>query len=272
MVKWARPGRADECWVEKFSCELCRVMDIPHAEYELCRRVHSDGAVERGVVTLNMCRVTERLTHGNDLLSREVTDYPLDMTKGKVNPFYTVENVLQCLQRLEADEEVKWQGVSGRRLFCQYLALDTIIGNQDRHHLNWAVLEDEDRRSRRMAPTFDHGAGLGRGLTDRERRQRLESRDRGYCVGTYAGKARSMFAGVDQAGKTRRITTLEALQAALLSFPEARCDVINAALRVNSDSVSEILNDIPQDFASDTAKRFAERLIFENISRILANV
>ena len=60
---------------------------------------------------------------------------------------------------------------------AEYLVLDAVIGNTDRHHENWGIL-----RQRRgnvwygfVAPSFDHASSLGRELLD-SRRDRLLKR------------------------------------------------------------------------------------------------
>ena len=73
-----------------------------------------------------------------------------------------------------------------RLRLAEYLLLDAVIGNVDRHHENWGILgKDVDGSVKgRLAPTFDHASSLGRELLDTGRgksRHRIlnESRDIG---------------------------------------------------------------------------------------------
>jgi hypothetical protein len=77
--------------------------------------------------------------------------------------------------------------------FVGYLLVDALIGNTDRHHENWAVLESIglSERCAVLAPSYDHASSLGRELTDDERRARLDGKDGRRTVEAYTKKARS---------------------------------------------------------------------------------
>ena len=76
-------------------------------------------------------------------------------------------------------------------MFADYLVLDALIGNTDRHHENWGLLMKQvgDHLQGILAPTFDHVSALGRELLDTKEgkgRERLLQEGR---VGDYAEKA-----------------------------------------------------------------------------------
>ena len=60
---------------------------------------------------------------------------------------------------------------SASDLFAGYLMLDALIGNTDRHHENWAIIQAG--RQYCLAPTFDHASCLGFNLSDAERIDRM---------------------------------------------------------------------------------------------------
>jgi len=68
-------------------------------------------------------------------------------------------------------------------LFVGYLMLDALVGNTDRHHENWGVVQKWEwvkgasssmtiSLHTSLAPTYDHASSLGREMLD-ERRQRI---------------------------------------------------------------------------------------------------
>jgi len=69
LFKQGRPGTGEN-WAEKVACELCGLLQLPHAHYDL--------AVWRGqpgVVTTSFLPPQWRLVHGNELLARIYPDY-----------------------------------------------------------------------------------------------------------------------------------------------------------------------------------------------------
>lgn len=59
-----------------------------------------------------------------------------------------------------------------------YLMLDVLIGNQDRHDENWAIIINEVTKDTYLSPSYDHSAGLARGLSDQEGEEKLKTKDK----------------------------------------------------------------------------------------------
>lgn len=278
LIKIPSPNRKDECWIEKAVCELCSIAEIPCATYDLCECVSTttEGGVttQLGVITKNMCPLGWRLTLGNDLMMEcfGSDQYVYTMKKATPSPTYTIENVMTCLEKLEKTPEKPWCGEGARVRFCKYLTLDAIVGNQDRHHQNWAILENEDTHQREMAPTFDHGASLGRGLLDAKRRARRMSKDRNYQVAAYAERAESMFTCTTLDGEVARLGTLQALQRALVLCPSARKQALEILDRLSAERVANVFGKLPSSFVTEDASLFAQDLIAANILRIRSHV
>ena len=115
-----------------------------------------------------------------------------------------IETLKECVRRAldtlrvnsgyAANRDFKLPVVNGeaarRAKYClaEYLVLDALIGNTDRHHENWGMLRK--RRGERwtgfIAPSFDHASSLGRELLD-VRRDRLLEENR---VNKYAERGR----------------------------------------------------------------------------------
>lgn len=69
LFKEGRPGTGEN-WAEKVCCEICKLLGLPHADYELA--VWKGRA---GVVTPSFVPEGGRLILGNELLARIVDDY-----------------------------------------------------------------------------------------------------------------------------------------------------------------------------------------------------
>jgi hypothetical protein len=113
-----------------------------------------------------------------------------------------------------------------KRALAEYLVLDALIANVDRHHENWGLLRKnvDGRWNGFIAPSFDHASSLGRELLD-ERREMLLREGR---VGSYVEKGHgAVFWGGDE---RRGPSPLELVRRAAKAHPTA-VELTNPATR-----------------------------------------
>ncbi len=205
MFKRGRPGTGEN-WAEKVCCEICRLLNIPHAEYELA--VWKKG--QRGVVTSTFVPKGGRLVLGNELLARIVDDY--DQTKRFRARQHRVRTVMAVVSSAAIGFPIGWNHpksiTDAAGVFVGYLMLDALVGNQDRHHENWGVILLPEGGIF-LAPTFDHASSLGRNETDDARTDRLTTTDKGRSVVAYVARAKSAFYATYSS--TTPLTTLRCL-------------------------------------------------------------
>lgn len=142
--------------------------------------------------------------------------------------------------------------------------LDAWIANQDRHHENWGALWEGQEG--RLAPTFDHGAGLARNLLDTEREERLTSKDRGRTVAAFVARGRSAFYA---AGGSRPLELRQTFLAFAERAPRAAGSWKERLGQVTRDQVWGILEEVPDERMSATCKRFTAELLLANQRRLL---
>ncbi len=238
-----------EDWAEKVVSEVARSAGVPAATVELAAsgRTH-------GTISLTVRHLGEDLVHGNELLFGRNPNYPKDASFGD---WYTVEASLDALTssaaRRPTHDEV------GRSTFVEYLLLDSIVANTDRHHQNWAVLVDESGLAR-MAPSFDHGSSLGFSLEDSERARRLSSKDRGFTVEAWATRGKSPF----HIGRQRQ-TMLRAAQSGATLIGMSIADF---AHRFDLTAASAVIDRVPDSLMSTVAKQFATQVLTVNLRRM----
>jgi hypothetical protein len=150
-------------------------------------------------------------------------------------------------------------------VFVGYLAFDAWIGNQDRHHENWALLVSHD--DVRLAPSFDHASSLGRNETDESRHQRLTTRDSRRTVAHYVTRARSALYGAKS--DSRPLTTLEAFSKAAAFAPDAARFWLRRLGSISDVDVLGVFEPFSAEWMSDVAKSFAIEMLKENRKRLL---
>ena len=110
LFKIGRPGTGEN-WAEKVAAELCTLLGLPHAYYELAVWKH-----EKGVLSPVFVPRDGRLIMGNELLGEIHTDYPTHQIR-RVRDY-----TLGRIQALLSLDEIRLLGAAGcvdsRRLRC----------------------------------------------------------------------------------------------------------------------------------------------------------
>lgn len=262
LFKEGYPG-SGEHWAEKLACEVARGLDLPHADYDLA--VWNDRP---GVVSPTIVPTGGRLIHGNELLAHVLPDY--DQTRRFRSPQHTLSRVLAVLRSSRVGTPVGWMCSAAvgnaAGVFVGYLLLDALIGNQDRHHENWGLV-NAPASGLTLAPTFDHASSLGRNETDAVRVERLTTRDAGRSLATYVRRARSGL--YKSKVSDRPMTTFDAFIEAAALHPAAaaywrtRLDALAASV------LESMVHALPATFLTETAGRFALQIMLENRIRLL---
>lgn len=244
LCKLARPNTGED-WSEKVAAEIAGLLGLPHAHYDL------------GVATGKPCVLSPSflpqgcsLAHGNELLMQ------MDPSIGRVSHFretaHTLSAVWQVLERTACALPIGWNPPPGIQrevdVFVGYLMLDAVIGNTDRHHENWGIV---DARAgtvarRHLAPTFDHASCLGCHLTDEARAKKLVTKDLQFSPEAYARRARSAFFAEDGAG-SKPMLTMEAFWGAAKQSPEAASVWLERLQSLLPAQIDNILASIPRE-------------------------
>lgn len=268
MLFKAEERGTGEDWAEKIACELSGLLGLPHVHYELAEEL---GTRKPGVVCESCAPPPTVLFLGNQLLFAMDPSYPLvDVRRYKVKA-HTVDAVSEALGLLQPPPEPWMTGApegiaSALDVFTGYVMLDAWIANQDRHHENWGVLDDE---ALCLAPTFDHGASLARNLSDEERQDRLTTHDQGRRVEPFVRRARSAF--YEDAAAQRAMTTVQAWRAFAARSPDAAAIWLARLARIDQSTISGLLDEVPPHRMSRISRNFTAALLAENRRRLLAN-
>lgn len=258
-----------EDWAEVVASNLCGLLGLPHVEYELAEEWNNGVLTYPGVVCPNMSPSPLSLVLGNQLLLQHDPEYPTEQ-RFKVRQ-HTIDAVISVLATLDVPDR-GWMpspppGVqSAFDVFVGYVMLDAWIANQDRHHENWAALRGTDLR---LAPTFDHGAGLARNLTDRERAERLNTKDRNRTVEAFSRRASTAFYASQNEKKT--LGTFEAYRLFAAKAPVATSAWIQRLTDIDPAAVRAILDEVPPQRMSPITNEFTRKLLESNRRSLLSD-
>ncbi|MBK1988273.1 HipA domain-containing protein [Sphaerospermopsis aphanizomenoides BCCUSP55] len=268
LFKKARPNTGED-WAEKIASELCDLLGLPHANYELATFNGENGIIspsfipeEASLAEFGNIPQDEKLTLGNEILFRIVSDYP----RYSKNPSqHTIDIVLNAINESTVNLPINWTPPNGIttavETFVGYLLLDAWIGNSDRHHENWAFISVEEKIY--LAPTYDHASSMGRELRDEKRNLKLNNKS---CMG-YVEKCSSvLYANVSD---SKPLKTVEAFSEAKNRYPNAGNLWLDNLAKVSSNDTLNLFERIPSHRISQTAIEFAQKILELNQNRLL---
>jgi len=270
LFKEPRPDTGED-WAEKIASELCELLNLPHAQYDL-----AVWKGRRGVISPNFAPFPFRLVHGNELLAKVDKNYPRKR-------FFRVQEhilrkVLAIIKKVGPDPPIGWRSEdpfrSADEIFVGYLMLDAWIANQDRHHENWSIVvvppaEKGDSFCFHLAPSYDHASSLGRNESDSARIERLNTKDMGRHISSYVEKAVSAFYAPSP-NQSRPLSTIDAFIEAGMLNRKAAIIWLDKLNKVTTKSIRGILEQIPKELITKPAIDFAYTMLDINRQRLVS--
>ena len=253
LFKFPKSGTGQH-WAEKIAEQIADVLQIKHARVEL-----AEFRKEYGSVSESFALGDEALRHGNEVLELVVSGYnPKQKFRQSA---HTLENIFQVMDRVFLAPEAK---ELAKARISEYLVLDALIGNTDRHHENWGILRERagDGWKGFVAPSFDHASSLGRELLD-ERRDRLLSEGR---VGQYVEKGHG---AIYWSGDEKRASSpLELVRRAVQRHPDFFQPALKKLKRLDESTTRDLISRVPDSWMTDSAREFAIGLIRYNFQQL----
>lgn len=250
-----RPYRQGEDWAEKVCSELANLIGVPAARVELASRYGRPGLLSRDIRPPGW-----QLNGGGvriaEIDGRYAPKTSIDKRHNRIG--HTLSNVRKVLNDVHPCPGLPASEISAWDIFGGYLLFDAWVANRDRHEHNWALLADP-RGALHLSPSFDHAAGLGSGLEDRQRSRLLSDSD-GVVAWCRAGTAHR-FEDCDNVALTT--LAVEALQSSTHGVLDTwRSNVIEIA----PSEWQNILNRVP--FLSEVSRTFISEVLRINQERI----
>lgn len=252
LFKYPQPNTGQH-WAEKVASEVADLLDIPHARVELAI---CEG--QRGSASESFAH-DQDLIHGNQLLTGVVHQY--DPLRKFHQSSHTITNIWSALDLIFEDPGARRQA---KLRMAEYLVLDALIGNTDRHHENWGILIElqQDQWRVHVAPSFDHASSLGRELRG-ERQDRLLSANR---VGDYVERGHgAIFWSEDD---HRGPSPLQLVRLAVRAYADVFRPALRKVVQLDRSTVRDAVDRVPNDWMSPSARSFAIELMSYSISEL----
>ncbi len=254
LFKYPREGTGEH-WAEKIAAEVAGLLGVDHAQAELAVYREQKGVAVKSFVPSGL-----ELVHGNQLMEIAVESY--NRRAGFRYKRHTLANIWDCLGLVGRLTGSDLETTKSR--FAEYLLLDAIVGNTDRHHENWGIILGLGLGAGmvQLAPSFDHGSSLGRELRDRRRGTRLE----GDQVGAYVLRGRGGVYWSEE--ETRGPSPLDLFRRSARLYPKLFLPALSRIERLSDRAVRELVDRVPQDWMSAPEREFAYRLMQHSIEEL----
>jgi len=265
LFKQGRPGTGEN-WAEVVAAEVANALDMPHATYDL-----AICGEARGVRTANFVPSDGRLIHGNEIVTGVSTTER--MAEQERREYHTIRRIVAVFHKVQLGLPIGWvppsHSMTPLGVMCGYLMLDALIGNQDRHEENWAMIAlPGTPLELRLARTFDHASSLGRNETERTCHARLTSTNPNGDMLAYCSRAKSRMYG----NTGERLSTLEAFQEmSKRCEPDAKTWV-EKLKRLDDSFFRGLLERVPDEWISAVSRKFAVEMMLINKSRIVGGM
>ena len=257
LFKYPRPNTGEH-WAEKVAAEVAALLEIPHARVKLA--VFEN---DKGSVTKSFAQEGQTLVHGNQVLALALRDY--DPKQKFHQSSHTLANIWQVMDRVFVKPENAHKAKSN---LADFLILDAVIGNVDRHHENWGVLlrwnrtEDDQDVDLSVTPSFDHASSLGREFEDTKRDRLLAE----IGIGAYVEKGRGaiFWSEDDRHGPS----PLELVRRATSEYPEHFRPALKKLENLDKKYLDDLVHRVPGDWMSPSARKFAIALMRYNLEQL----
>ena len=213
---------------------------------------------DRGSATKSFSSGGPELQHGNALLEVSVYNYnPETLFR---HSSHTLANIWEAIDHEFVEAEAARRA---KVSIAEYVVLDAVIGNTDRHHENWGVLLRPAGvgSERIVAPSFDHASSLGRELLD-ARRELLLAENR---LAAYAERARGAIYWTEDGDP---ISPLELVRRAVDRHPDLFGPALAKLVHLDDGSIVTSVSRVPDDWMSPSARKFGIALMRYNRARL----
>ena len=260
-------------WAEKVAFEIARKMQIDTPQVELASsREDQNEDVFLGSATVSFTvfpddaakKISRVLDHGNQILSDVDDEYDSEKRFGQ--NMHTVPRIFASMDTFESEQYAE----ECRATLAEYLLLDAVICNVDRHHENWGILrcKVDDDWQKFLAPTFDHASSLGRELQDSGGKQNRQRYLQELGVERYVARGRGAVF-VDEAAK-RAPPPVDVVEWCLKhrDLSQYFHQALDKLADIDGDVAVEIVRKIPDNWMSAVAKEFVVKLVAYNVTRL----
>lgn len=251
LFKFPKSDETFEHFSEKISCELARIIGVESAKIDLGIYEDTLGSISY----LINDKSKESLIEGVTLISKYRQNYDtfklMDLDSGE---YYNFDMIL---------ESIKSYGL--KTDFFKVIIFDYIIGNSDRHHSNWGILQSDDKI--RFCPIYDNGSSLCCYVKESDIKSKFN--DTQWFNSIVVSKSRSIIR-LDK-NKKSKPTHKEVMQYLSENYYEDTIDFVKGIKeKLNEEVISKLIEEYSYNILTDERKSFLKRYLVKKVEELIS--
>ncbi len=251
LFKFPKSDETFEHFSEKISCELARIIGVESAKIDLGTYEGTLGSISY----LINDKSKESLIEGVTLISKYRKNYDtFKLMDLDLNEYYSFEMIL---------ESIEPYGLKNN--FFKVIVFDYIIGNSDRHHSNWGILESNNEI--RFCPIYDNGSSLCCYVKESDIKSKIN--DNQWFNSIVGSKSKSIIR-LDKTKKSKP-THKEVVQYLSENYYKDTVDfVINIKERLNKETISNVIEEYSYNILTEERKSFLKRYLTKKVEELIS--
>ncbi len=231
-----------EYWAEKLASEIAKVISLATANVDL--GIYNS---RRGSMSYMVLDKDEILIEGIHYIIKIYPNYDQDrFIDLRSNDIYSIEMIKSALED---------QG----DLFIDFLKIpifDAIIGNSDRHHSNWGIIENKNTGIRKLCPVYDNGSSLCCYVEEEKVNEFLRDKLRLNSLMDTKSKSRIGCSGIPKPRHSEMVKYIKANY-----YNETIEFIRNISNSLNDSMIFDILEGFDNDVISNSIKELLLKFI-----------
>ena len=251
LFKFPKSDETYEHFSEKISFELAKIIGVESAKIDLGIYCDTLGSISYLINDSSK----ESLIEGVTLISKFRENYDTFQLKDlDSDEYYSFDMIL---------ESIKPYGLKND--FFKVVIFDYIIGNSDRHHSNWGVLESDS--TIRFCPVYDNGSSLCCYVKESDIISKIN--DNQWFNSIVVSKSRSIIR-LDKIKKAKP-THREVVQYLSDNYYKETVDfVINIKEKLNDEVISTLIETYSYNILTEERKSFLKRYLSKKVEELIS--
>jgi hypothetical protein len=251
LFKFPKSDQTFEHFSEKIASELAKIIGVESANVDI-------GIYDNKIGSMSYLindKTKEVLIEGIALISKYRKNYDMKkMQDLESNEYYCFEMILEAIKGYKLEDD-----------FFKVVIFDYIIGNSDRHHSNWAILESNNNI--RFCPIYDNGSSLCCYITDFD----IETRNNNpqWFDSIIGSKSRSIIR-IDKSNK-KKPTHKEVMEYIKESYYEETINFVrNIKDKLTSVEIDNLIDKYSYNILSENRKEFLKRYLNQKVKQLIS--